>query len=490
MPMITSNVQKNKLPLPVFGIVRTLQEASHEAYLVGGCTRDLIMGKTPHDWDITTSATPEEIQAIFPDSFYENAFGTVGVKTELGVVEVTPFRKDGTYTDGRHPDTVIFTKSLEEDLARRDFTMNAIAYDPIRDILIDPFDGVKDIQLKLVRAVRDPLARFEEDGLRIMRLVRFVAQLDFGIDTATFSAACERKSCLDKIAKERIRDEFIKIVESASASLAFIYMEKIGILSYISKDLEDSVNVTQNGCHAYDVFEHLVRSLQCAVDKKYPLHIRLSALFHDIGKPPTRQWSEEKKDYTFYGHDVVGAKMVVKILENLHFPKEIISRVTKLVRWHMFFSDTEQITPSAVRRMIANVGKENIWDLMSLRICDRVGTGRPKEDPYRLRKYMSIIEEVLSDATDVSMLKIDGNTLIETLSIAPGPVIGQILNVLLEKVLEEPKLNTEESLLQEAKTLLSLPSDELRHLADEALHVKQEKNDEQVKKIRSKYKVS
>lgn len=488
--MVTSNIQKNKLPIPILQVLKTLSDAKYEAYLVGGCTRDLIMGKTPKDWDITTSALPEEIQAVFPESFYENAFGTVGVKTALGVVEVTPFRQDGDYTDGRHPDNVVFTKDITQDLARRDFTMNAIAYDPIQDILIDPFDGVKDIQLKLIKAVRDPLARFEEDGLRIMRLVRFIAQLDFGVDTATISAAFEKKVCLDKIARERIRDEFVKILESTNASLAFVYMEKIGILKYIAKELEESVNVTQNGCHAYDVFEHLVRSLQCAVDKKYPLYVRLAALFHDIGKPPTRQWSNEKKDYTFYGHEVVGAKIALKILDNLHFPREMISRVTTLIRWHMFFSDTEQITPSAVRRMIANVGKDNIWDLMNLRICDRVGTGRPKEDPYRLRKYMSLIEEVLSDPTDVSMLKVDGNSLITKLEVSPGPVIGHILSILLEKVLENPELNTEEQLLDISKELLSLPGEELKKLAEEALHVKLEKNKAEIKQIRSKYKVS
>lgn len=488
--MITPNVTKNKLPIPILQVLKTLQDNNHEAYLVGGCTRDIIMNKTPKDWDITTSALPAEIQSLFPDSFYENAFGTVGVKTTLGVVEVTPFRQDGNYTDGRHPDSVVFTKDITQDLARRDFTMNAIAYDPIKDVLVDPFDGLKDIQLKLIRAVRDPSARFEEDGLRIMRLVRFIAQLDFGVDTTTISAAFEKKICLEKIASERIRDEFVKIIESDNASLSFVYMEKIGILKYIAQELQDSVNIQQNGCHAYDVFEHLVRSLQCAVDKKYPLYVRIAALFHDIGKPPTRQWSNDKKDYTFYGHEVVGAKITAKILDRLHFPKEMISRVTKLVRWHMFFSDTEQITPSAVRRMIANVGKDNIWDLINLRICDRVGTGRPKEDPYRLRKYMSLIEEVLSDPTDVSMLKIDGNSLIDKLNIPAGPVIGQVLNILLEKVLENPKLNTESDLLEISKQLTSLSREELKRLSDDALHMKLEKNEEQIKKIRSKYKVS
>lgn len=487
--MITSNITKNKLPVPILQVLKTLQDNGFKGYLVGGCTRDLLIKKTPHDWDITTSATPEMIQSLFPDSFYENAYGTVGVKTTLGVVEVTPFRKETTYSDGRRPDSVVFTDDITEDLARRDFTMNAIAYDPINDVWIDPYGGLKDIELKLIKAVRNPLDRFEEDGLRIMRLVRFIAQLDFGVDTATLGAVHDKRNCLDRIAIDRIRDELIKILESDNANIAFVYMEKMGILKYISQDLENSVNVTQNGCHAYDVFEHLIRSMQCAVDKKYPLHLRIAALFHDIGKPPTRQWSEEKKDYTFYGHEVIGTKITYKILENLHFPREMISRVTKLVRWHMFFSDTEQITPSAVRRMIANVGKENIWDLMNLRICDRVGTGRPKEDPYRLRKYMSLIEEVLSDPTDVSMLKISGNTLMEKFNIPPGPVIGQILNILLEKALDTPSINTVDNLLILSRDMLKLPPNELKILYTEALHTKQQAQNNEINKIRNKYKV-
>jgi putative nucleotidyltransferase with HDIG domain len=267
-------------------------------------------------------------------------------------------------------------------------------------------------------------------------------------------------------------------------------MKTIGILKYISQYLEDSVNVTQNGCHAYDVFEHLIRSMQCAVDKEYPLEIRIAALFHDIGKPPTRQWSPEKKDYTFYGHEVVGAKITKEILRDLNFSRETIEKVVKLVRWHMFFSDTEQITASAVRRMIVNVGKDNIWDLINLRICDRVGTGRPKEDPYRLRKYMSLIEEVMSDPTDVSMLKLSGKDLMDHLSLTPGPIIGKILHVLLEKALVDPTINTFDKLLEESKMLLLLPETELNKLFAEAIKAKEVKIREKTKEIRKKYKVS
>ena len=478
-----------QLPEDIKLILENLNKSGYKAYLVGGCIRDILMNKQPKDWDITTDANPEEIQSVFPESFYENDFGTVGIKTTLGVVEVTPFRIEGSYSDGRRPDSVEYTDNIELDLARRDFTMNSIAYDPINEVLADPFGGIEDINNKTIRCVGNPDKRFLEDGLRIMRMIRFSAQLDFSIDTETLISAMSNKDILNRIAKERIRDEFCKIIMSKDAIKAFIYMNKIDILQYITIHLKESVNVKQNGCHAYDVFEHLIRSLQCAVDKNYSLEIRLAALFHDIGKPSTRVFSKEKNDFTFYNHEVVGTKMVKSILNDLKFSHETIDKVVKLVRWHMFFSDTEQITHSAVRRMIANVGRENIWDLINLRICDRVGTGRPKEDPYRLRKYMSIIEEVMSDATDVSMLKINGNDLMNKLHVKSGPIIGKILNILLDRCINDPKLNTEESLITISKELLSLKIENLDMLNKVAVEKTKQEEEEKINKIRSKYKV-
>lgn len=485
----SKTIKDTILPEEINLILETLNKNNYEAYLVGGCVRDILMNKTPKDWDITTKAKPEEIQAIFPESFYENDFGTVGVKTSIGVVEITPFRKEGTYSDGRRPDNVEYTDDIVLDLSRRDFTINAIAYDPLKDRVVDPFDGIKDIEEKLIRCVGEADKRFSEDGLRILRMIRFSAQLNFSIDTQTLVSAMNKRQMLDKIAKERIKDEFCKILMSPDAIKAFIYMSKIDILQYITIHLKESVNVKQNGCHAYDVFEHLIRSLQCAVDKNYPLEIRLAALFHDIGKPSTRVFSKEKNDFTFYNHEVVGTKMTKQILNDLKFSHETINKVTKLIRWHMFFSDTDQITKSAVRRMIANVGRENIWDLMNLRICDRVGTGRPKEDPYRLRKYMSMVEEVLADPTDASMLKIDGNDLINTLHVKSGPIIGKILNILLDKCLDDPSINTKESLLKISEELLHMNHDDFENLNKIALENKKQEVYEKIHEIRSKYKV-
>ena len=264
-------------------------------------------------------------------------------------------------------------------------------------------------------------------------------------------------------------------------------LQKLGLLSYIAPELVSTIGVEQNKAHAYDVWGHLLHSLQCAADKKYPLDIRLSALFHDISKPETRRWGQEQGTWTFYGHEVVGARVTKKILNELKYPSKIVDKGVTMVRWHMFFSDTEQITLSAVRRMIANVGEENIWDLMNLRICDRIGTGRPKEDPYRLRKYHAMIEEALRDPVSVAMLKIDGKKIMEVTKINPGPKIGWALHALLEEVLEDPKKNTEEYLENRTNQLVLLPESELMALGEKGKQTKEEADDEEIKKIRSKH---
>ena len=268
-----------------------------------------------------------------------------------------------------------------------------------------------------------------------------------------------------------------------------VAMKKLNLLSYIAPELEKTIGVEQNRAHSYDVWEHLLRSLQGAADKNYPLDLRLAALFHDISKPESRRWGTEQNTWTFYGHEVLGARVAKKILINLKYPTKIIEKVTKMIRWHMFFSDTEQISLSAVRRMIVNVGRENIWDLMNLRICDRIGTGRPKEDPYRLRKYHAMIEEALRDPISVGMLKIDGKKIMEVTENTPGPKIGFVLHALLEEVLEDPTKNTAEYLENKAKSLINLPIDELKALGEQGKQSKEEADEEEIKKIRSSHHV-
>lgn len=482
------------VPLEVREVTEKLREAGFEAYLVGGCVRDLLLNKKPKDWDVTTNAAPEQIQALFPDSFYENDFGTVGVKTgsedaTLSIVEVTPYRTEGEYKDKRRPESVAFGDNLEEDLARRDFTVNAVAYDEDKGHIVDPYKGQSDIAARVLRTVGVAEERFEEDALRLLRAVRFMAELGFALDAETAAAIAKKAGNLAHISRERIRDEFVKILLSKDPMIALQVAYKLGILKYISPTLEEGVGIEQNQAHSYDVFGHLMHAVQHAADKDWELDIRLAALFHDISKPETRRWSDEKKDWTFYGHEVVGARVTKRILEDLHFSREMIEKVTKLVRWHMFFSDPDQITLSAVRRIIANVGKENIWDLLNLRICDRIGTGRPKEQPFRFRKYKAMVEQALRDPISVSMLKTDGNRLMETFHMKPGPEIGHILNSLLEEVLDDPSRNTAQYLDARTGELLQLPLAELEALGRSGKESKDRAEGEEIKKIERKNKV-
>ncbi len=483
------------VPREISQITKTLREAGFEAYLVGGCVRDLALGKKPKDWDITTNAKPEDIQRIFDETFYTNEFGTVGVvlpseDPSLHVVEVTPYRTESAYEDKRRPSSVSFGASIEEDLARRDFTINALAYNDLKGHIIDPYKGQKDISARVLRAVGDPRERFEEDGLRLMRALRFVAELGFALDEETAQAMKEKAKNLNHISKERIRDELTRIINSDQPMLAFVLAAQLGLLEFIAPDLLRGIGVEQNQAHKYDVFGHLLRTMQHAADKEWDFAIRIAGLFHDISKPETRRWSEEKKDWTFHGHEVVGARVTRKILEELRFSRETIEKVVKLVRWHMFFSDPDQITLSAVRRMIRNVGEENIEDLLNLRICDRIGTGRPKEQPFRFRKYKAMVEQALRDPLSVSMLKTDGNRIMSEFHVQPGPRIGWILHALLEDVLDDPKKNTQEYLNEKTRELLALSDDELKKRGERGRKALETKEEEEVNKIMGKYHVS
>ena len=500
MPQIQPIIQ-GQIPKEVMMIIAVLNAASLEAYLVGGCVRDLLMGVKPKDYDITTNATPEQIIALFPKTFYENSYGTVGVVTcgeDLGtvcsdetikIVEVTPYRLESTYSDNRHPDNVTWSKNLSDDLSRRDFTVNSIAYNPVTHEIVDPYNGRKDIENRRIQAVGDPDIRFNEDALRLMRAIRFMSQLDFDIESVTRESVNKNSKLLEHISRERVRDEFIKLLMTDFPMRGIIMMKETGLLEHVIPELLRGVGVTQNQAHMYDVWEHNLRTLQHAADKKWPLHVRLSAIFHDISKPETKRFSREKGVITFYGHDVVGSRVTREIMERLKFPKDLVERVSMFVRWHMFFSDTEQITLSAVRRLITNVGKDNIWQLIDLRICDRVGTGRPKEEPYRLRMYESMVEQALKDPITLKMLKTDGKRIMDVTHETPGPKIGHILHALFDEVLDNPEKNTEEYLDIRAKELVLLSVEDLKVLGEAGKGEMEEKNKEMVKEIRKQFKV-
>ncbi len=496
----------SKIPKEVSHVTATLEKAGFGAYLVGGCVRDLLMGKEPKDWDITTSAKPEQIIGLFEKTVYENTFGTVGVvvSRETGgggvshvTIEVTPYRIETKYSDFRHPDQVKFSDKLEDDLKRRDFTINTMALD-FKGHLTDLFEGLKDIKDKTIRAVGAPDERFQEDALRMLRAVRFSCQLNFSIAHETTESILKNSDLIKKISTERIRDEFVKIIMSQNPAGGIAVLQKFSLLKNIIPELEEGIGCEQSGEHIYDIWEHLLHAVQHAADKNWPLEVRIAALFHDIGKPKARRdivktkknsssFSQQKK-FTFYGHEVVGARVAKKIMERLKFSKKEIELVEKLIRNHMFFSDTELITLSAVRRIITKVGRENIWSLMNVRECDRVGM-KKKEAPYRLRKYFAMIEEALHDPISVGQLKINGEFMIKELGIMPGPRMGWILNALLEEILDDPAKNTESHLSGLVKSLNMLGDSELKILGERGKEKKDKLEEKEVARLHEKHGV-
>jgi poly(A) polymerase/tRNA nucleotidyltransferase (CCA-adding enzyme) len=484
-----------EIPKEVLGVVEKLKENGFEAYIVGGCVRDFLRVVEPEDWDVTTNARPEEITKIFPKSFYENKFLTVTVLTgsqnpKLKEIEITTFRKEAKYTDKRHPDFVGFAESLEEDLARRDFTINAMALEiPNSKFqipkLIDLFGGKEDLRNKIIRAVGDARERFSEDALRMMRAVRFSVTLGEGwkIEEKTEEAIKENVFWISAISKERIRDEFLKIIMSERAAEGIEKMRQLGLLKYIIPELEEGYKVTQNKHHIYDCYEHYLRSLDYAAKKGFNMYVRLAALFHDIGKPRTKKG--EGPDATFYGHEIVGAKMTAQILNRLRFPKKDIEKIVKLVRYHLFYYNPGEVGESSVRRLLRKVGKENIEELLQVRMADRIGSGVPKAEPYKLRYLRYMIEKVSRDPISVKMLKVDGNDVMEILKIKPGPKVGQILHILLEEVIEDPEKNEENFLKKEIERLGRLPDEEIKKLAKEArekIEKIEQKRDEMTKR--------
>jgi putative nucleotidyltransferase with HDIG domain len=469
---------------------------------VGGCVRDLILEREPKDWDIATNAKPEEIIPLFEKTIYENKFGTVGIVFSLTppafshlplageekyIVEVTTYRTEAKYSDFRHPDEVNYSDKLEDDLKRRDFTINALAYSISKGQIIDIYKGQEDIKDKVVRAVGNPNDRFQEDALRMLRAIRLSVQLDFAVSYETLQAIIDNSALIKNISFERIRDEFTKIIMSDNPVAGIALLQKLNLLKYIIPELEEGIGCEQKGAHIYDVWEHLLHALDHSAKKGWSLEIRLSALFHDIGKPRSRRVGT-KKEYTFYGHEVIGARMTKQIMERLKYPRNTIEKVISFTRNHMFFSDTEKITLSAVRRLVQHVGKENIWDLMNVRECDRVGM-KKKETPYRLRKYHAMIEEVLRDPISVGQLAINGKYMMETLHMKPGPRMGWILNALLEEVLDDPTKNTPEHLSELVASLDILGDDELKTLGERGKGKKDELEKEEIEKLHKKHGV-
>jgi putative nucleotidyltransferase with HDIG domain len=464
------------LPKEAKEIMQKLKKGGFQAFAVGGCVRDILIGRQTKDWDFTTDAQPPEIQALFPKSYYDNKYGTVGIPIKKNVIlsgaknpprktangwdpssrrnlgtqddkviyEITTFRSELGYTDYRHPDKIIFGKTLEEDLKRRDFTINAIATDGNK--IIDPFDGRSDLKDKLIRAVGRAKERFQEDALRMMRAVRITTELQFLIEEDTFEAIRRNAHLITKISSERIRDELLKIMSSDFPADGIKLLRNSRLLEIILPELDKCFGIEQKSPqrhHLYDVGTHLIMSLQ-SCSSKDPI-VRLATLLHDIGKAPT--FNKTKKGViTFYNHEIVGTSIVRNIAQKLHFSRKDRDRLIRLVRYHQFTVDERQ-TDSAVRRFIRNVGKENLEDILALRTGDRLGGGA-RETSWRLELFKKRLLEVQKQPFTVSDLKIDGYDVMKIYQISPGPLVGTVLDMLFNDVVEGKIKNEKEILLK------------------------------------------
>lgn len=465
------------LPPQAKQIIDTLKKAGFEAYAVGGSVRDLLMGKSTKGWDFTTNATPEQILKLFPDSFYDNQFGTVGIKIYESandkstneqklvqdIYEITTYRSEKGYRDHRHPDKIVWGKTIEEDLSRRDFTINAIATDG--KTLVDPYNGQKDLEAKVIRAVGDPTLRFTEDALRMMRAIRIASELGFMTDQATAAAVKRNAHLMSQISAERIRDELFRILASPFAADGVLLLKNTDLLSLILPELEAAFAVQQKSPlrhHIYDVGTHSVMALKHCPSSD-PL-VRLATLLHDIGKVKTFH-KDPTGLITFYNHEVVGTRLVAGIAKRLRLSRHQTEKIITLVRWHQFSVDERQ-TDSALRRFIRRVGKDNLPDMLSLRIGDRLGGGA-RETSWRLELFKKRLEDVQKQPFAVADLTVDGHDVMKELKYKPGPMVGKILKQLFDEVEAGTLANERTALLSRLKELsLILRSNEVTGLAN------------------------
>jgi tRNA nucleotidyltransferase (CCA-adding enzyme) len=443
------------IPAPVDELLRRLWDAGHAAYVVGGSLRDALLGRQPADWDLATSARPDDLLAIFPGSVYENQFGTVAVRRDDELFEITTFRSDHDYADFRRPHRVEFGDSVELDLARRDFTVNAMAWG--RDAraagaaavaesgLVDPFGGREDVERRVLRAVGDARKRFEEDALRMVRAVRLAATLEFAVEPATMAAIGERAELVAHLSGERLGAELTKLLAAPRPSVGLRLMADTGILGQVSPELAAQRGIAQNKVPGEDLWDHTVRTVDAAPPGR-PI-VRLAALVHDIGKPATAA------DGHFYGHEREGADLARAFLERLRYPKPVVERVATLVRQHMFAYEASW-TDAALRRFIAKVGRDTLDDLFALRAADNVGSGVAPDGSGLGELRRRVAEQLDADvALERGDLAVNGDDLMAELGLQRGPAIGRILDQLLERVVAEPSLNDRPTLLLVARGL-------------------------------------
>lgn len=429
---------RRQVPAAVLTVLHRLQSNGYQAYLVGGAPRDLLLGREPQDWDVTTDARPDEVRTVFPRTFpLGEKFGTVGVLVDDLQVEVTTFRREGGYSDGRRPDWVAFTPAVEEDLARRDFTINAIALDPLREKLVDPYHGVRDLRRRLVRAVGEPRARFTEDPLRMLRFYRFQATLGFHGENGTEEGIVAE--LIRRVSGERLRDELTKILTAVKPALGLWGLARSGLLTIISPEFLPALREEPA------LFRHLVATVE-AINPTPEL--RWAAFLHDLGKATTRQVAADGRVH-YYGHDQVSHDLAAAILERLRFPNAAREKILTLIRRHMFTADPG-LTDAALRRLVGRVGPAHIFDLLELRRADLVASGNP---PRQAGESLSLLarrlEALLTGETVLTRkdLAVNGHDVMAFLALPPGPAVGAVLDEIFRWVTEDPARNRKDRIL-------------------------------------------
>jgi poly(A) polymerase/tRNA nucleotidyltransferase (CCA-adding enzyme) len=489
---------------PNFSFVKKLIKKFREAeiYLAGGKVRDILLQRESYDYDfVVRKIRGEDLEKFLAKEgtvdFVGKSFGIfkfVPKKYDLPVaIDIALPRTEHAFMTGGYRDFEIQsdpTLPIEKDLSRRDFTINAMvlrlgsgqSLNLQTGELVDPYGGLEDLKNKTIKTVGEPSERFKEDYTRMLRAVRFSVQLYFKIEPQTYRAIQKLSPNIKTMPMERINEELTKIIMTPNAEFGFELLYKSNLLKYIIPELEQGVGVSQNKAHIYSVFTHSIKSLGFAAQRNYNLNVRLAALFHDIAKPMVKKG--EGPDSTFYNHDIVGAKIAKKILQRLKYPSEVVNKVSHLVRYHMFFYSIGEITDAAIRRLLVRIGKENINEAIQLRICDRLGMGRPKAKPYKLMELERRLHEVQMDPISVKMLKIDGHDLMQILKIQPGPRIGLLLNALLSEVLENPKKNTKAILTKRLKELNKKSDKELKDMSPDIDKYEEERKREYFSKIK------
>jgi len=522
------NWQNRALKTPEFSFIQKLEKEFPQArvYLVGGAVRDLILGRETKDFDFVVAKVAAEslekfLSVLGRVNLVGKSFGVFkfipllskslsracrgkglgevmevtnknrsfktplnlplerGEKNALDPIDIALPRTEHAGMSGGYKDFNVQSDkdlAIEEDLSRRDFTINALAWDFKNQKLIDEFGGLKDLENKTIKAIGDPKIRFQEDYTRLLRAIRFACQLDFMIEAHTLKTIADKAEKIITLPFERIGEELTKIIMSNKAEDGIRLLQKIGLLKILIPELEAGFGVSQNKAHIYDIFEHSVRALGAGAKHNFKLEIRWAALLHDIGKPITKEGQGD--DSTFYNHDQVGAKIARTILRRLGYSHEIISSVVHLVRYHMFYYALDIVSDAGVRRLLSRLGKKNIDDFINVRICDRLGMGRPKAKPWKLIELERRFKEVQLDPITPKMIKLNGNELMEILKIKPGPRVGLILNALLGEILEDPKKNDSDYLAARAKEFHKLNDEELKQLNPDVKFYEEERKRE------------